>query len=104
MVCAIIMVGETRKPVSADENLDDETLVPGMVNVTRRHEMRSFWEQTGFLGSIYRLLGEGLNDDNIAKKLNLPGEKVQSCIDWMLHFLKLENRQELALYASTAVV
>jgi DNA-binding NarL/FixJ family response regulator len=64
--------------------------------------MRSFWEQTGVLGPIYRLLGEGLNDDNIAVKLNVPAEKVQSCIAWILHFLKLKNRQELVLYASTA--
>lgn len=64
--------------------------------------MRSFWEQTGVLGPIYRLLGEGLNDDNIAVKLNLPEEKVQGCIAWILHFLKLKNRQELVLYASTA--
>lgn len=41
MVCAIMIVGRNRKPVSADEDLDDETLVPGMVNVTRRPEMRT---------------------------------------------------------------
>jgi hypothetical protein len=38
--------------------------------------MRSFWEQTGVLGPIYRLLGQGLNDDDIAVKLNRPEEKV----------------------------
>jgi hypothetical protein len=65
-------------------------------------EMRSFWEQTGLLGPIYRLLGEGLNDENIAVKLNLTEEKVQSCIAWVLHFLNLKNRQELVLYASNA--
>jgi DNA-binding NarL/FixJ family response regulator len=65
--------------------------------------MRSFWEQTGVLGPIYRLLAKGLNDDDIALKLNLPAEKVQGCIAWILHFLKLTNRQELVLYASTAV-
>ena len=44
LVCAImiIIVGRNRKAVSADQNLDDMTLVPGMVNVTRRYEMRSF--------------------------------------------------------------
>lgn len=62
--------------------------------------MRSFWEQTGVLGPIYRLLGEGLKDDDIAVRLNLTDEKVQGCMAWMLHFLKLKNRQEMVLYAS----
>ena len=62
--------------------------------------MRSFWEQTGVLGPIYRLLGEGLKDDDIAERLNLTDEKVQGCMAWMLHFLKLKNRQEMVLYAS----
>ena len=64
--------------------------------------MRSFWEQTGVLGPIYRLLGQGLNDDDIAVRLNLTEDKVQACIAWILHFLKLENREELVIYASTA--
>lgn len=64
--------------------------------------MRSFWEQTGILGPIYRLLGKGLNDDEIAVKLHLSQEKVQACIAWILHFLKLKNRQELVRYVSTA--
>ena len=65
--------------------------------------MRSFWEQTGVLGPIYRLLGKGLNDNDIAVRLNLTEEKVQGCIAWLLHFLRLKNRQELVLYASTGV-
>lgn len=64
--------------------------------------MRCFWEQTGILGPIYRLLGKGLNDDDIALKLNITEEKVQGCIAWLIHFLKLKNRRELVLYASTA--
>lgn len=97
-----MMVSRSKKPPSADETPDDETLVAGMVNVMRRHEMRSFWEQMGVLGPIYRLLAEGLNDDDIAVKLNLPEEKVQACIAWILLFLKLKHRQDLTLYASTA--
>jgi hypothetical protein len=54
--------------------------------------MRSFWEQTGVLGPIYRLLAKDLNDDDIALKLTLPEEKVRGCIAWMLHFLKLKRR------------
>ena len=63
--------------------------------------MRSFWEQTGVLGPIYRMLGKGLSDNDIAMRLNLTEEKVQGCIAWLLHFLRLKNRQELVLYAST---
>ena len=63
--------------------------------------MRSFWEQTGVLGPIYGLLREGLSGDNIGVKLKLSQEKVHACIAWILHFLKLKNRQELVRYAST---
>ena len=51
---------------------------------------------------IYRLLGQGLNDGDIARKLNLTEVNVQSCIAWILHFLNLENREELAAYAASA--
>jgi hypothetical protein len=33
--------------------------------------MWCFWEQTGALGPIYRLLGHGLNASDIARKLDL---------------------------------
>ena len=64
--------------------------------------MRCFWEQTGVLGPIYRLLVQGLNDDDIARKLNLTEVNVQSCIAWIIHFLNLENREELVAYAASA--
>ena len=64
--------------------------------------MRVFREQTGVLGPIYQLLGEGLNDEDIAVKLDLTEAKVQGCIAWILQFLELNNRQELVVYASTA--
>ena len=103
VVCAIIIVDRNRKPgFDHYENLDDETLVLVAVYGSKEDEMRSFWEQTGVLGPTYRLLAKGLNEDDIAVKLNLPGEKVQACVAWILHFLKLKNRQELVLYASTA--
>lgn len=63
--------------------------------------MRCFWEQTGVLGPIYGLLGQGLDDRDIAEKLNLTEVNVQTCIAWLVHFLNLENRQELVLYASS---
>lgn len=69
---------------------------------TRRYTTRSFWEQTGVLGPIYRLLGQGVNDNDIALRLNITEEKVQGCVAWLIHFLKLKNRQELVLYASAA--
>ncbi|HEV2395943.1 MAG TPA: LuxR C-terminal-related transcriptional regulator [Candidatus Sulfotelmatobacter sp.] len=62
--------------------------------------MRCFWEQTGVLGPIYRLLAKGLNDAEIATKLGLTEVNVQDCVAWVLHFLKLKNRQELVQYAS----
>jgi DNA-binding NarL/FixJ family response regulator len=64
--------------------------------------MRCFWEQMGSLGPIYRLLGKGLNESDIAKELNLTEVNVQSCVVWMLHFLKMRDRQELVVYALAA--
>jgi len=62
--------------------------------------MRCFWEQTGVLGPIYLSLGQGLNDGEIATKLGLTEVNVQNCIAWVIHFLKLRDRQELVHYAS----
>jgi DNA-binding NarL/FixJ family response regulator len=45
-------------------------------------------------------LGQGLNDSEIATKLGVSEVNVQNCIAWVLHFLKLNERQELVLYAS----
>lgn len=62
--------------------------------------MRCFWEQIGVLGPIYRLLGSGISNDDIASRLHLTEEHVQGCISWLIHFLKLKNRGELAVYAA----
>jgi DNA-binding NarL/FixJ family response regulator len=64
--------------------------------------MRCFWEQTGVLGPIYRAVGEGLNDRDIAEKLNLTGLNVQTCTAWIVHFLNLKSRHDLVLHASSA--
>jgi hypothetical protein len=72
-----------------------------MFSAREETTMRSFWEQTGVLGPIYRSLGKDLNNDDIAARLNITQEKVEGCIAWLLHFLRLKNRQELVLYAST---
>ena len=64
--------------------------------------MRCFWEQTGVLGPIYRAAGQGLNDHDIAEKLNLTELNVENCIAWIVHFLKLKSRQDLVSYTSSA--
>lgn len=63
--------------------------------------MRVFWEQTGVLLPIYRLAGQGLRDCDIAAKLSITELKVQSCTAWLLHFLKMTDRNQLAEYASS---
>ena len=80
----------------------NKMIVTGMAYVAGRHEMRCFWEQTGVLGPIYRSLGQGLNDGDIARKLNITEVNVQTCIAWIVHFLNLKDRRELVLYASGA--
>ncbi len=65
--------------------------------------MRVFWEELGVLGPIYRLVGQGVSDADIANKLNLAEPNVQSCIAWTLHFLGLTDRNELVRYASIAL-
>jgi DNA-binding NarL/FixJ family response regulator len=64
--------------------------------------MRCFWEQIGVLGPIYRLAGRGLSNDDIAHELGVTEVTVQSCITWILHFLKFTSREELVLCASGA--
>jgi hypothetical protein len=64
--------------------------------------MRKFWERLGILLPIYRLVGRGLSDSDIANELNLTEGKVESCISWMLRFLNLTNRLELVQHACSA--
>ena len=64
--------------------------------------MRCFWEQIGLLGPIYRLVGKGLSDTDIAENLGVTDLSVQGCIAWMLRSLKFSSREELVLYASSA--
>jgi DNA-binding NarL/FixJ family response regulator len=62
--------------------------------------MRAFWEQVGALGPVYRLVGQGFSDHDIAEKLNLAELRVQACIAWILHFLGFTDRNELIRYAA----
>lgn len=64
--------------------------------------MRVFWEQTGVLLPIYRLAGQGFSNADIANRLNITELKVQSCMAWLLRFLRLNHRSELVIYASSA--
>lgn len=64
--------------------------------------MRIYWERIGALGPIYRLAGKGLNDREIANKLNLAQRQVQGCISWMLHSFTMPDRMELARDAFSA--
>jgi len=65
--------------------------------------MSNLGERIGVIGSMYRLLAEGFGDDEIAMKLNLTEVKVRGCNSWIAHFLEIRNREDLVLYASTAV-
>ena len=62
--------------------------------------MRVFWEKVGVLGPVYRLVGQGFSDREIAAKLNLPEPSVQACIAWMLRFLRFTERNELIGHAA----
>ena len=64
--------------------------------------MRCFWEKLGVLGPIYRLVGRGLSDREIADQLKLTEVTVHSCIAWLLHFLECNNRAGLVRYAAAA--
>jgi DNA-binding NarL/FixJ family response regulator len=52
---------------------------------------------------IYRLAGQGFSDADIANKLNITELKVQSCMAWLLRFLRLNYWGELVKYASSVV-
>jgi DNA-binding NarL/FixJ family response regulator len=58
--------------------------------------VRVYWERVGMLGPIYRLGRQGLNDRQIANRLNLTEVRVHDCISWMLQSFKFSDRTELA--------
>lgn len=65
--------------------------------------MQVFWEQVGVLGPVYRLVGRGFTDRDIASRLNLTEVKVQACIAWILHFLNFTDRNDLIRYSAIAM-
>jgi DNA-binding NarL/FixJ family response regulator len=62
--------------------------------------MRVFWEKIGILGPVFRMGSQGLSDREIANRLKITEVKVHDCVAWILHFLQLTDRIELARYAS----
>lgn len=66
--------------------------------------MRAFWENVGVLGPVYRLVGQGFSDRDIAEKLCLTEVRVQECVTWIVHFLGFTSRIELFRYAATPAV
>ena len=64
--------------------------------------MQCVWEQTGVLCPIYRLLGQGVDNKDTARKLNLAEVNAQTCIASIVYFVKLTNRQDLVLSSDQA--
>ena len=64
--------------------------------------MQVFWEKIGILGPVYRLMGLGLTDNEIANDLDISEVRVHDCIHWIQHFLNCKDRNELAQEASRA--
>ena len=67
-----------------------------------RRTMRAFYEKLGVLGPIYRLVGEGCSDREIAGRLRLSEPVVTNCIAWMLHSFKFTDRAKLVADAFSA--
>lgn len=61
--------------------------------------MRVYFEGIGILGPVYRMVGRGFTDPEIAGKLNVDETKVKSCIAWTLRFLHFTDREQLITHA-----
>jgi DNA-binding NarL/FixJ family response regulator len=57
-------------------------------------------EQMSVLGAVYRLVGRGRNDQEIAEELNITEARVHDCVSWMLRYLNTSDRLDLARLAS----
>lgn len=82
----------------------DQIAYPARAHNLRGEIIQVFWEKIGILGPVYRRLGCGLSDTEIAYDLDITEARVQDCVAWMQHFLRCKGRNELALEASHARV
>jgi DNA-binding NarL/FixJ family response regulator len=64
--------------------------------------MHFSWERIDVLGPVYRMVGQGLSDDEIAKRLRLSEATVQDCVSWLCHFPQTRTRAALILSANDA--
>jgi DNA-binding NarL/FixJ family response regulator len=60
-------------------------------------------EQKGVLRAVYRLVGRGHNDQDIAKELNITEARVHHCVSLMLRYLNMTDRLDLVRHASAIV-
>lgn len=58
-------------------------------------------ETLRILGPVYRLIGRGFSNDEIAGRLNTSEENVRRCIDWLSRFGPSYSRAELEALAET---
>lgn len=65
--------------------------------------MRVLWEKLEILGPVYRLVGGGFSDDEIAGKLNIGEHNVRRCVAWLMRFSGYSSREELVLEAFAAI-
>ena len=63
--------------------------------------MRVHWEKLGILGPVYRLVGQGFSNYQIACKLNVSEDNVRRCVVWLLRFGSHDSRAALILNAFT---
>ena len=61
--------------------------------------MKVHWKKFGILGPVYRLIGRGFSNDEIAGKLNISQENVRRCVDWLTRFGPDYSRAELEAFA-----
>jgi hypothetical protein len=65
--------------------------------------VRVHWEKLGILGPVYRLVGRGFRNDEIASRLNITQDNVRRCVVWLMRFGGHSSRAELVLEAFATV-
>jgi hypothetical protein len=61
--------------------------------------MHVFRERTGILGPVYRPVGKGFSDADLAKRINPTEARAEGCVSWMLHLLDFNRRRQLEIHA-----